>query len=175
MSIHEQEHAAWQMAPVAPPPRERAFIKAVGVVVGCVASGAVGFLGAVYTYPEPPAAPTPAIAAPTSGEITADTIDLCTSWAAAYAALPSPQTSVADLLPAASYVLNALRSDPAADHDIRVAVAESVKLWRAHAAALSHEPDNGAIQPGPRFSQQDADTSNAADEQAVTLCRSYQP
>ncbi|KAA6142696.1 hypothetical protein, partial [Escherichia coli] len=77
----------------------------------------------------------------------AQTINLCTRWAAAYAAIPTPQTRAADVVPATNYVADALRDNPAADTGVRAAMLKSLQLMRDQAAALSREPAKGAVQP----------------------------
>ncbi|ORV20327.1 hypothetical protein AWB97_24550 [Mycobacterium intracellulare subsp. chimaera] len=101
----------------------------------------------------------------------AQTINLCTRFAAAYAAIPTPQTRAADVIPAANYVADALRDDPAADAGVRDAMAQSLRLMQDHGAALSREPAKGAVQPPTNWT---AAAANAADDKVWTACNGYQ-
>jgi hypothetical protein len=100
----------------------------------------------------------------------AQTIDLCTRFAAGYAALPSPQTSAADVVPAANYIADALRDNPIADLGVRSGVTESLRIFREHAAALSREPARGAVQPPTDWT---AAAANAADDRVWSLCDGF--
>lgn len=101
----------------------------------------------------------------------AQTVDLCTRFATAYAAIPSPQNISADVVPAANYVADALRDNFAADSGVRAAVAKSLQLLRDHGAALSREPARGAVRPPTNWT---AAAANAADDQVWAACNGYQ-
>jgi hypothetical protein len=130
--------------------------------------------GIVGAYIKSPAAPTPLAAAtakPSADEVRAQTVDLCTRYAAGYASIRSPQNEAADIVPAANYVSDALRENAYADPSVRVAVMASLRLMREHGAALSHEPARGAVQPPNGFR---AAPANAADDQVWDRCWNYE-
>lgn len=146
----------------------------VGVVAAaCVVAGAAGVaVGFVHARSTPPlTAGTAVSAAPASAEqVRAATVQLCTGYASAYAALPDGQSSPADVIPAAAAISTALRENPAADPQIRAAVTDSVRLLQVEAAWLSQVPAQGAIRPA-------ADPQNrqgrVADQHVWDLCRAY--
>ncbi|ULP45619.1 MULTISPECIES: hypothetical protein [Mycobacterium] len=117
------------------------------------------------------ATPLPATSPPPPEVVRAQTINLCTRWAAAYAAIPTPQTRAADVVPATNYVADALRDNPAADTGVRAAMLKSLQLMRDQAAALSREPAKGAVQPPAGWT---AAAANAADDQVWARCNGYQ-
>ncbi|TXH20006.1 MAG: hypothetical protein E6R06_23000 [Mycobacterium sp.] len=128
-----------------------------------------GLLGAhISPSPAPPAQVT--AAEPSADEVRAQTIDLCTRFAAAYAAIPAPQTASADMIPATNYVSDALRDNPIADPGVREAVGKSLRLMREQSAALSHEKSRGAVQPPNGFN---AAPANAADDRVWDQCYGY--
>lgn len=144
-------------------------------VIGSVfVAGLAGVLVGTHigSTPTPLAAPSAALASdPSPANVRTQTIDLCTRFAAGYSALPSPQNSAADVVPAANYISDALRDNPVADAGVRSAITESLRLFREHAAALSREPARGAIQPPTHWT---AATANAADDRVWSACESYQ-
>lgn len=154
-------------------------VRRVGMTVAVIGSVFVaGLAGALVgthigSTPTPPAAPStaPTSDQPSPANVRTQTIDLCTRFAAGYAALPSPQNSSADVVPAADYISDALRDNPVADAGVRSAITESLRLFREHAAALSREPARGAIQPPTHWT---AATANAADDRVWSVCESYQ-
>jgi hypothetical protein len=96
---------------------------AVAALISCVFGA--GLAGVVVGHrmastrtstPAPAASPVQ----PSLDVTRAQTIDLCTRFAAGYAALPSPQTSAADVVPAANYIADALRDNPIAEGSVRV-------------------------------------------------------
>lgn len=109
--------------------------------------------------------------APSLEAVRAQTVDLCTRFATAYAAIPSPQNISADVVPAANYVADALRDNTAADSGVRAAVTKSLQLLRDHGAALSREPARGAVRPPTNWT---AAAANAADDQVWAACNGYQ-
>lgn len=144
------------------------------VVIACVfGAGLAGVIVGTHigSTPTPTAAPAPAPPSPSPDQIRAQTIDLCTRFAAAYAAIPTPQTKSADIVPAANYVADALRDDSAADPAVRAAMTESLRLMRDQGAALSREPARGAVQPPTNWT---AGAANAADDRVWSACQAYQ-
>lgn len=154
--------------------RRRAGLVAT-VIVSILGAGLAGVLVGTQTgstsTPTPAAAPDPAPPSPTTDQIRAQTIDLCTRFAAGYAMLPSPPRTAADIGPAANYIADALRDNASADPTIRTAIAESLRLYRDRAAMVSREPARGAVQPPTNWN---ADTANAADNRVWSACDSYQ-
>lgn len=154
----------------------------VGMVAGATVlvfvAGLAGVIVGAQITPSPTASP-PAAAppsgpppvAPSPTQVRAQTIDLCTRFAAGYAAVPSPQKSAADVVPAANYISDALRDNMIADPVVRSAVTESLRLFRSQAAALSREPAKGAVQPPADWT---AAASNAADDAVWSACNGYQ-
>jgi len=136
-------------------------------VLGGVLGGAV----VVGTH----AAPSPVVqqsapSAPTAEQVRAETVDLCTSWATAYLAMPMPQTTAMDVLAPTLYIDAALRRDTAADTHVRSAVAHQLRLMADQAAALSHSATHGAVQPPAAWS---VDAANAADAAVWHVCHGY--
>jgi hypothetical protein len=172
-------------APPGPPPpqipiarrgpgwRRIALWAAVAAFVFGVVGGTVGVVVGTHiadnAAAKPAAAPAPA---PPSPElIRAQTVNLCTRFAAAYAAVPVPQNSAADIVPATNYIADAVRDNPIADTAIRSAVATSLRLFQDHASKLSREPVRGAVQPATGWT---AAANNDADDHVWSLCSSYQ-
>jgi hypothetical protein len=147
---------------------------AAGVSACVFATGLAGVLVGIHIGSAPaPAAvtsTTPTSVQPSPADVRAQTIDLCTRFAAGYAALPSPQHTAADVVPAANYIGDAVRDNPVADGGVRSAVAESLRLFREHAAVLSREPARGAVQPPTNWT---AAAANAADDRVWSACESY--
>lgn len=179
----------WQAAPPAaayplppyPPPgggrqtwggaRRAVMILGVMVCVFAAGLGGVAVGTHIASRPSPAAAATSTPPPPSADIVRTQTIDLCTRFATAYAAIPSPQNVSADLVPATNYVADALRDNPAADSDVRAAVTKSLQQLRDHGAALSREPARGAVQPPTNWT---AAAANAADDQVWASCHSYQ-
>ncbi len=157
-----------------PPPRSPKGKLITAAVVGAAAialtAGAIGGLigNHMATGPAPAAPATPP--APTSEQVHAATVDLCTRFAAGYRAMPSPQNTAFDVLPTANFIADALRDNPAADSTIREAAEKSLELLRQHAATASGEKTRGAIQPAGGWT---ADAANNADQRVWDLCRAY--
>ncbi|TXH19469.1 MAG: hypothetical protein E6R06_24360 [Mycobacterium sp.] len=147
--------------------------RTVGVAALLAAAFGMGLAGGLlgtHINP-PPAPPAPAAAAePSAAEVRAQTIDLCTRFAAAYAAIPAPQTTSADMIPATNYVSDALRDNANADSGVREAVGESLRLMRQQSAALSHEKFRGAVQPPRSF---EGAPANRADDRVWDACYQY--
>lgn len=166
-------------APLAPTPgvaqyspanNRRPVRRTVGVATLLVAAFGMGLAGGLLGARINPAPTPPAPAAtaePSAAEVRAQTIDLCTRFAAAYAAIPAPQTTSADMIPATNYVSEALRDNVDADPKVREAVEESLRLMRQHSAALSHEQVRGAVQPPNGFN---AAPANQADDRVWDAC-----
>lgn len=151
-----------------------------GVIAACVAvlvAGAVGvYIGSVTATKDQQAsqaapAPPPSAPAPTSDQVRAATVDLCTRFAAGYRAMPSPQHTSFDVVPTVNYIADALRDNPIADPSIRDAVTKSLALLRDQAAAYSREPSAGAIHVPQDWK---AAPGNAADQRVWDLCRAYE-
>ena len=140
---------------------------AIALTAGVV-GGLIGNQMAGTTVATPPPTATPP--APTAEQVDAATIDLCTRFAAADRAMPSPQNTGFDIIPSYNYLSDALRDNPAADPSIRGAVAESLRLARDQAARFSHEPAAGAIQTNTAWT---VEAANTADQQVWDLCRAY--
>jgi hypothetical protein len=138
-----------------------------GVIVGTRIGGATPGTSAAESIP-PSASPPPP---PTAAQVRAETVDLCTRFAAGYAAMPTPQNNAADVVPAANYIGDALRDNANADSGVRSTVTASLRLFRAHAAALSREPAKGAVQPPTDWT---AAAANAADDAVWSACNGYQ-
>ncbi|QIV79941.1 hypothetical protein [Mycolicibacterium frederiksbergense] len=167
-----------QMPPFypAPAPRKRkgGLIAAIigGAVAVALTAGVVGGLignhmAGTTTASPPPAATPPA---PTTAQVSAATIDLCTRFAAGYRAMPSPQNTGFDVIPTANFIADAIRDNPSADGSIRDAVTQSLNLLREHAASASGEATRGAIQPPTSWT---AAAANDADQKVWDLCRAY--
>ncbi|SHP44671.1 Uncharacterised protein [Mycobacteroides abscessus subsp. abscessus] len=162
---------------VAPHPSvsRRPGLRAIGVAALLSAAFGMGLAGGIVGgHIKSPAAPAPSAAAaaqPSADEVRAQTVDLCTRYAAGYGSIRSPQNEAADIVPAANYVSDALRENAYADPSVRAAVMESLRLMREHGAALSHEPARGAVQPPNGFR---AAPANAADDQVWDRCWNYE-
>lgn len=161
-------------APPAPRKHKGGLIAAVigGAVVVALTAGVVGGLignhmAGTTAAPPPPAATPPA---PTAEQVSAATIDLCTRFAGAYAAMPSPQNTGFDVLPTANYISDALRDNPVANGDVRTAVTKSLQLLRDHVVVVSGERAEGAIQIPGNWS---ASVANQADQKVWDLCKAY--
>ena len=140
------------------------LLGATAATVGIIAAGAGGVIvGTRMTRAE-------SASSPSIETVRAQTIDLCTRFAAAYAAMPTPQKSGLDLIPTASYLADALRDNPLAGSAIRDSIRDSLEQLRDHAARLSGEPVRGAIQPPTTWS---VDVANLADQQAWDACRAF--
>lgn len=120
--------------------------------------------------PAPAAAPAP-LQQQSAEEIRAATVDLCTRFAAAYAAMPDPQNTGYDVIPTINYIADALRDDTAAAPEIRAVMTDELRLMREHAAALSREKRRGAVQP-PSLPWSAAEL-RAASERTWNLCEGY--
>lgn len=145
--------------------RRASLVVSAAVATVGIAAGATGvFVGTRIARTEQPSVDS------STGTVRAQTVDLCTRYAAGYRALPSPQKTGADLIPAANYISDALRDNPMADNDIRTAVADSLSLTRDQAAHLSGEAVRGAIQPPSDWS---VDRANHADQRVWDACRAY--
>ncbi|GFP46247.1 hypothetical protein LAUMK7_01589 [Mycobacterium kansasii] len=134
-----------------------------GVIVGAHISSAPGGRAAESSTAAPPS--------PSPEQIRTQTIDLCTRFAAGYAMLPSPPKTAADIGPAANYIADALRDNGFADHAIRTAIGDSLRLYRDRAAMVSRESAQGAIQLPNSWTP---DAANAADDRVWSLCHQYQ-
>lgn len=158
----------------APHKRRGGLIAAVvgGAAIVAVTAGVVGGLignhMAGNTAASPPPAATPP--APTAEQVNAETVDLCTRFAAGYRAMPTPQNTAFDVLPTANFIADALRDNPGADGSIRDAVSRSLELLREHAASASGEATRGAIQPPSGWTPAAA---NTADQKVWDLCRAH--
>lgn len=161
--------------PQTPPAGRRPGVRRAATIaafVACVFGAGVGGVAVgAHLASRPTAFPPPSPAPPSPEVVRAQTINLCTRWAAAYAAIPTPQTRAADVVPAANYVADALRDNPAGDPGVRAATIKSLQLLRDQAAALSREPTKGAVQPPAGWT---AAAANAADDQVWARCNGYQ-
>jgi hypothetical protein len=146
-----------------------AIAAAVAAVFGAALAGVA--VGAHLNRTTSAPSPTSEAPTPTSGQVRNETVDLCTRYAAAWAAIPTPQKTGQDIIPAANYITNALRDNPNADDAIRAAITESLRLMREQAAALSNQAPQGAVQPPPLPWKPDA--ANAADHHVWDLCHGY--
>lgn len=149
-----------------------------GVAVLVFVAGLAGVIVGAQIPPSPTASPPaaappsgPPPAAPDPNQVRAQTIDLCTRFAAAYSSYPSPQKSAADVVPTANYISDALRDNQIADPGVRSAMTESLRQFRDHAAGFSREPAKGAVQPPTGWT---AAAANAADEAVWSACTGYQ-
>lgn len=167
--------------PGTPTTAHRSGVRRAGTAAAVAAVAFVAGLAGVIVGAQIASAPTtsPPAAGPSSGsppaapdptQVRTQTIDLCTRFAAGYAAVPSPQKSAADVVPATNYISDALRDNPIADPGVRAAVTESLRLFRSQAAALSREPSKGAVQPPADWT---AAASNAADDAVWSACNGY--
>lgn len=159
-----------------PPPRKRkggliAAIIGGAVAVALTAGIAGGLIGnhlADTNAASPPPVATPP--APTAEQVTTATTDLCTRFAGAYAAMPSPQNTGFDVLPTANYISDALRDNPVADSDVRAAVTRSLQLLRDHIMVVSGTRAQGAIRIPDGWT---ASVANTADQKVWDLCKAY--
>ena len=159
-----------------PAPRKRKGGLAAAVIGGAVVALIAGVIGGLIgnrmamgttASPPPPSAAPPA---PTTEQVHADTIDLCTRFAAGYKAMPSPQKSSADILPSYNYISEALNANANADKAIRDAVTQSLKMARDQISNFSDQPQVGAIEPSKTWT---AEAANAVDQHAWDLCKAY--
>lgn len=132
----------------------------LGAIVGTVAGLTIG---ANNAEPHTPAAKTP-----TAAEIEAANVQVCTRFAAAYVAMPTPQTSGMDVLPVAAEISEAMKDNPNADPRILNATGDVVEQLRQHAAVLSREPQKGFVRPPTDWT---AKKANEADNKAWNLCQ----
>jgi hypothetical protein len=149
---------------------------AVAAVSTCVfAAGLAGVVVGTHLgfRPVPPAAPSRAATTgkPSPDEVREQTVDLCTRFAAAYAAMPDSQNTGYDVLPTINYIADALRDNPVAAPEIRATMAEETRLMREHAAALSRELQRGAVQP-PSLPWS-AGALRETSERTWNLCQGY--
>jgi hypothetical protein len=154
--------------------RSRVVVGTVVVLTAVFGAGLGGVLvGAHLNRTSPAATATPPTSpqTPKAEQVRAATVDLCTRFAAGMRAIPIPQKTGFDVIPTINYITTALADNPAADSEIRAAVADELRLQRDQASAFSHEPAAGAIQPAPGWT---ADQSNDAVERVFKLCRAYQ-
>lgn len=143
----------------------------IAAFVACVFGAGVGGVAVGAHLASRPTTSTPTAPPPAPEVVRAQTINLCTRFAAAYAAIPTPQNHAADIIPAANYVADALRDNPVAVADVRAAMTHSLQLMQDQAAALSREPAKGAVQPPTNWT---AAAANAADDKVWTACNGYQ-
>lgn len=151
------------------PPRSAGLIVAIAAVA--VGAGLIGAaigagIGVSVTARNGAA---PASKAPTSAEVKAANVDLCTRFAAAYAAMPSHQSSGMDILPVATELRDAVTDNPHADPKLLNAINVVADLTRQQAAVLSREQPKGYVQPPVDWS---ADKANDASVKAWNLCQS---
>lgn len=141
----------------------------VVVAAGAAAAGVVVGVRVADDRNAPTAVPAPPTP-PTAEQVRASTVDLCTRFVAAAAALPSPQRTGMDVLPVANAIDSALQSNPFADAEIRTAVEKVLELNLEQVSKLSKAPTRGAVHPSTTW---DAETANAASDHAWDLCESY--
>lgn len=163
---------------VPPSPRPSGARRAVVAIVAIVAVFGAALVGVIVgTHIASPSKTAPSSAldasppAPSPETVRTQTADLCTRFATAYAAIPSPQNIAADVLPAANYIAEALRDNAHADADVRTAVTKSLRMLQDHGAALSREPSRGAVQPPTNWT---AAAANAADDAVWSSCYGYE-
>ena len=168
--------------PMAPPPQarrqfngKRRAVLSVAVLLAVFGAALIGVIAGTHiASPSPKIPPASALdaspPAPSSEAVRTQTVDLCTRFATAYAAIPTPQNAAADVVPAANYVAEGLRDNADADADVRKAVIESLRMLQDHGAALSREPSRGAVQPPTNWT---AAAANAADDQVWAACYGY--
>lgn len=155
--------------PSGKPPRRTGLIVAVASVavgaglIGAVIGAAAGVSVAGRNSAAPVSKP------PTSAEVKAANVDLCTRFAAAYAAMPSHQNSGMDVLPVATELRDAVTDNPSADPKLLNAINVVADLTRQQAAVLSREQSKGYVQPPVDWS---ADKANDASVKAWNLCQS---
>lgn len=144
----------------------------IGAAAIALIAGGIGGIIGNHLATNAPASSSPSTHLPAAPaeQVHAETVDLCTRFAAGYRAMPSPQKTGFDVLPTANFISDALRDNPAADSSIRNAVSESLTLLRQHASAASGESLRGAIQPATTWTVQAA---NTADQRVWDLCRAY--
>lgn len=166
-------------SPTAPPPflpkqlRGRGLTAAiaVGVLVAVAAVGIGGVFVGSRLNGDATSQPTQSSPPPPSAEeVDAATVDLCTRFAAAYRAMPAPQSTGFDIIPTLNYISDALRDNVIADQRIREAIEVSLRLGRDQASKFSKEGARGAIQPANEWTPESA---NAADQRVWDLCRAY--
>ncbi|WP_131832122.1 hypothetical protein [Mycobacteroides abscessus] len=150
------------------PPRRTGLLVAIAAVavgaglIGAAIGAAVGV--GIASHNE--AAPVSKV--PTAAEVKAANVDLCTRFAAAYAAMPSHQSSGMDVLPVATELRDAVTDNPHADAKLLNAVSVVADLTRQQAAVLSREQSKGYVQPPGDWS---ADKANEASVKAWNLCQ----
>lgn len=132
----------------------------LGAVLGTVTGLSIGAKNA-----EPPAA---AVKTPTAAEIEAANVQVCTRFAAAYVAMPTPQNTGMDVLPVAAEISEAIKDNPSADPRILNAASGVLEQLRRHAAALSREAQKGFVRPPTDWTAQKA---NEADDKLWDLCQ----
>lgn len=119
-----------------------------GVTLGAVFSGGGNDSGASTAGPavsEP--ANAPAGAPPSATEVHAQDVSLCTSYAIINTAIPTPDTSGSDLLPAVAALQTALAENPNASAPVRVAVTDMTSVYEARIAAHGGVRARGLAEP----------------------------
>lgn len=87
--------------------------------------------------------------APSPAEIHAQDVSLCTSYAIINTAIPTPDTTGSDLLPAVAALQNALAENPYASPPVRAAVTDMTSVYEARIAAHGKVRARGLAEPPP--------------------------
>ena len=86
---------------------------------------------------------------PSAAEVHAQDVSLCTSYAIINTAIPTPDTSGSDLLPAGAALQNALTENPNASPPVRAAVTDMTSVYEARIAAHGKVRARGLAEPPP--------------------------
>lgn len=87
--------------------------------------------------------------APSPAEVHAQDVALCTSYAIINTAIPTPDTTGSDLLPAVAALQNALAENPYASPPVRAAVTDMTSVYEARIAAHGKVRARGLAEPPP--------------------------
>ena len=86
---------------------------------------------------------------PSPAEVHAQDVALCTSYAIINTAIPTPDTTGSDLLPAVAALQNALAENPYASPPVRAAVTDMTSVYEARIAAHGKVRARGLAEPPP--------------------------
>lgn len=149
--------------PVPPPKQSRTFIisLAAAVVAGCLVGGGIA-LGSQLRPPEPTTQNNP-----TATDSHAQDVQLCTAYAAINSAMPKPQDTALQVLPAVNGLRLALNEAPSASRDIRSAITDVVHNYDALIADFGKVRSRGLAAPTPY----DVSTAQESLERAWDVCQ----
>lgn len=103
---------------------------------------------------------------PSPAEVHAQDVSLCTSYAIINTAIPTPDTSGADLLPAVAALKIALAENPSASAPVRAAVTDMASVYEARIASHGKVRTRGLAEPPPYT----VEAHKAASAEAWSVC-----